>query len=1221
MKFTIIDPKKATERLIKQRVTRDEMEVFKSNLMALLDKINVIDAQPKDETEEHLKTYLRDFLLKTYYDGKNEINTRDKKDLVIHLGTNAGSKVGVIIEAKRPKNVSEMSTLGSPNKKALQELVWYFMDERVNKSNPDLKRLVITNVLEWYIIDVNDFDKLIYNNTRIKNLHANAVKEKKSSTWFYDEVAKILDELQIDLPCVRFNIRDYEQLIVNDDLEDDKQLLALYKLLSPHYLLKVPITNDSNTLDKQFYHELLHILGLAESKEGGKKLIGRLPKEKRHAGTFIESAIAEIDSLDKLSRLNRPSQYGATMEERLYSVAMELTITWVNRILFLKLLEGQLIKYHKGDTSYAFLNSERIKSFDDLNTLFFKVLARQTGDRLDGVKQAFAKVPYLNSSLFEPTDLEHNTLIVSNLRDDQSIPVYEKTILTEGHGVKRLDARERISTLEYLFRFLDAYDFGVEDAGGVRLEKKTIINASVLGLIFEKINGYKDGSFFTPGFITMYMCREAIRKAVVQKFNDVYKWNCQTFNELHEDVTDYVKKATEGRKEARKALNQTFNQIRICDPAVGSGHFLVSALNEMLAVKSELTILTDTEGDLLTNYNMSVVNDELLVTNEHSGEIFEYNPGNKESQRVQETLFNEKQTIIENCLFGVDINPNSVKICRLRLWIELLKNAYYKGPDYKELETLPNIDINIKCGNSLVSRFPIDADIKEILKSKKDSWNIRSYKEHVKKYRQSKSKAEKQAAMASLQMIKKDFKSEVDKPFRKKISEARGLADTLGTEILNLTAFKQTVGEDLKKKHAKAAETLQKLEKERDEIISNKIYENAFEWRFEFPEVLSDDGDFIGFDVVIGNPPYILVQSFGDQNVFNYYSRNFVTATYKIDTYALFYELGIKIMKDRAMLSFISPNTFLKNKHSTELRRLLLANSIYKIINFYTSVFEDASVDTLILMLSKGKQPVPNKLEFSPYKNNIQDLYQVEKLFHNQAEFETGDFVLELDIKPHVKNVLRKIEMNSELLKSFGRSYFGIQTFDRKRFVSNTKMNDNYFPVIDGGNVKRYYCEPSAEFVDFSKDSIKSGGDPSVYKKHRIVVRQIGVYPEGTIVQPYIMTLNTVYNIFLHVENIKFLRYLLAIINSKTLQFYWLKKYYDNKTTFPKIKKDPIESLPIIKPNDEMLSLISNLVAAAIAYKEQSIDTTELENQIDQLVYQLYDLTEEEIQIVEDSFK
>jgi adenine-specific DNA-methyltransferase len=180
----------------------------------------------------------------------------------------------------------------------------------------------------------------------------------------------------------------------------------------------------------------------------------------------------------------------------------------------------------------------------------------------------------------------------------------------------------------------------------------------------------------------------------------------------------------------------------------------------MIAVKNDLKILIDRAGKRLKEYHVEVINDELIVTDD-DGELFEYNPTNKESQRIQETLFHEKQTIIENCLFGVDINANSVKICRLRLWIELLKNAYYKNAT--ELETLPNIDINIKCGNSLVSRFAIDADLKPALKKSKSKWTIDSYRIAVDTYRNAENKEQKREMERLITDIKSDFRSEISK--------------------------------------------------------------------------------------------------------------------------------------------------------------------------------------------------------------------------------------------------------------------------------------------------------------------------------------------------------------------------------------------------------------------------------------------------------------------------
>lgn len=1201
MNFNILKPRKALNKaFLKVKPNRTEIEGFKQNLIKLTDHIN------EAETEEFHKNLVSTFLKDTYYKENHFINTKGRNDLVIHNGKDAKSTVGVIIEAKKPTNKAEMLKTDHINVKAFQELVLYYLRERITGKNLDVRYLVATNIYEWFIFDAQLFDKLFAHNkplvSQFTDFEENRLSIHKTEE-FYKEIAEpFINGITSDITFTHFDIRDFSSIIRNADKHDDSKLIALYKLLSPEHLLKLPFVNDSNSLDKRFYSELLHIIGLTETKQGSKKLIERKKEDERNTGSLIENAIIQLDSLDKISRLEKPYRFGETNKERLFNVALELAITWVNRILFLKLLEAQLISYHKGDKSYSFLNIERVKNYDDLNNLFFQVLARVPSERNSEVKAAFAKVPYLNSSLFEPTPIEHSGLFISQL-SDKKLPILSTTVLKDSTGKKRTG---EIDSLEYFFEFLDAYDFTSEGQEEIQEDNKTLINASVLGLIFEKINGYKDGSFFTPSFITMYMCRETIRRAVVQKFNEVKGWDCKTTDDLYNKIEDNAE------------ANRIINSIKICDPAVGSGHFLVSALNEIITVKSELHVLLDRNGKRLKEYHVEVENDELMITDE-DGEFLEYNPRNPESQRVQETLFHEKQTIIESCLFGVDINPNSVKICRLRLWIELLKNAYYK--ESGELETLPNIDINIKCGNSLVSRYALDADIKTALKRSK--WSIDSYRIAVMTYRNAQTKDEKRAMERLIDQIKSDFESEVAANDKRliKLNKAKGelLALTTQTTLFNRTKAEKTAWE----KQVKALTgAIQNLETELEEIRSNKIYENAFEWRFEFPEVLNDEGDFVGFDVVIGNPPYILVQSLGDQNIFNYYSQNFKTATYKIDTYALFYELGIKILSEKATLCYITPNTFLKNKHSKELRHLLLSNSLIEIINFYTQVFEDASVDTLILMLSKINQVNPNnKFGFSAYKNNTFKLFDVDKVYHFQNEFQKGNLELELDIDTSYRKLLAKIEHETKPLSYYGRSYFGIQTFDRKQFVSKSKINEYYFPVIDGGNVKRYKYDPNTEFVEFKKESIKSGGDPNVYRKYRIVVRQIGVYPEGTIIEPNLMTLNTIYNIFLHKDDIDLLRFLLSLINSKLFQFYWFKKYYDNKSTFPKIKKEPIENLPIKESNQIVIKQLSESVDKILIKKQQntSADTSDIETQIDQLVYQLYGLTEEEIKIVENS--
>ena len=253
---------------------------------------------------------------------------------------------------------------------------------------------------------------------------------------------------------------------------------------------------------------------------------------------------------------------------------------------------------------------------------------------------------------------------------------------------------------------------------------------------------------FTPGAVTMYMSREAIRQTIVHRFNEEMGWSCKDYETLkNKDIEDYAR------------ANAIVDSIRICDPAVGSGHFLVSALNEVIRTKYDLGILIDGSGKRIKkqDYSIDIENDELLVSDE-DGDPVSYIPGNQESQRIQETLFNEKRRIIENCLFGVDLNPNAVNICRLRLWIELLKNAYYtKESGYAELETLPNIDINIKVGNSLLRRFDLGQDISDILH--KNGISISAYRKAVSDYKNAHSKEERRDLEDYLRQIKGNLRT------------------------------------------------------------------------------------------------------------------------------------------------------------------------------------------------------------------------------------------------------------------------------------------------------------------------------------------------------------------------------------------------------------------------------------------------------------------------------
>ena len=521
-----------------------------------------------------------------------------------------------------------------------------------------------------------------------------------------------------------------------------------------------------------------------------------------------------------------------------------------------------------------------IPDYDELNKLFFQVLAKRVSDRSDSINEKYRKVPYLNSSLFEVNQLERQTIKISGL-DNSELPLFASTVLKDGSKPRY----KQLPTLRYLLEFLDAYDFASEGSEEVQEQSKTLINASVLGLIFEKINGHKDGSVFTPGAITMYMSREAIQQTVVRRFNEEMDWTCKDYDALkNKDIDDLAR------------ANAIVDSMHICDLAVGSGHFLVSVLNEIIRTKYDLGILVDSTGKRVKKqeYSIDIENDELLVSDE-DGNPFSYIPGNPESQRIQETLFNEKRKIIENCLFGVDLNPNAVNICRLRLWIELLKNAYYtKESGFIELETLPNIDINIKVGNSLLHRFDLSQDISGILR--KNGISISDYCQAVNKYKNAHSKDEKKTLEDYLQQIKGNLRTQIgqnDPKLKEKQKLESELNDLLAPQLFEISKKEQAARD---KKAKDLQNKIAKLQKEIDEIHDNKVFVDAFEWRIEFPEVLDENGKFIGFDCVIGNPPYIQLQKMGaDADALQ--KMNYQTYERTGDIYCLFYESGNILLK------------------------------------------------------------------------------------------------------------------------------------------------------------------------------------------------------------------------------------------------------------------------------------------------------------------------------------
>lgn len=1155
----IITPLKAlNSAFYKMPVLQSEIEKLSSNL-------DIYIKQGKaNESEEYHKGLIKDFLANTWYSPDYSVNTNGREDLVIYNGSGTESKPTVIIEAKSPTNVAEMFSINNPNCKAMQECVYYFLQENLRFGNNEVKHIIITDYNDFYIFDAKDFSRFFLAKTnpiveQFNKFEAKQLSDTKTS-YFYEKcakpaIAKWLENENITI--THFSPRDYVD-------KHGEELVPLYKILSPEHLLNKPFANDSNSLDKNFYAELLHIIGLEEVRDGGKKLIQRKSEKDRNRASLLESAIYQLED-----------QIGD--KQRLFETALHLTITWVNRLLFLKLVESQQLAYQRGNADYRFLTIEKVDSFDELNILFFKVLGKKVEERDRETREKYVHVPYLNSSLFELSE-EERLLQIHGIQN-KNLALYSKTVLKDDNG-RRLTGE--IDNLAYFFKFLDAYNFSSEGSGGITQSSKTLINASVLGLIFEKINGYKDGSFYTPGFITEYMAKEVVERAVVQKFNEVKGWKCQSIDDVSDEIDD------------RTEANQIINSVRICDPAVGSGHFLVSVLNRLLFIKSHLNILMDKEGKRIKNsdWELRLENDEISVLDE-DGNPFTYTT-NIERQRVQETLFNEKRTIIENCLFGVDINPASVYICRLRLWIELLKNTYYTAESgYTQLETLPNIDINIKCGNSLVSKFPVKVG-KSIMKDAENEAKSKDFRKRIKEYRE---------AVAI-------YKNESNKDNKRKVEQLIASIKSKIRSDVQLDLFDEQL-------NAK--------------VESEGIYKNSLEWILEFPEVLDDNGRFEGFDAVIGNPPYGI--SIKDE-----YRNILVKTKGKVPDYEIYYYfivLSHMILKNSSVMSYIVPNTWLFNTFAKDWRLNLFSK--WKLLSVLDcsqfSIFEEATVRNSIILFEKE-----TKGSHSVTYKNTKDIKTIEELLvQTDMSISKQDIIpmninwgLAFSLSNQTIKIINKIMGESTPLHSlFPEISQGLIAYDKykgqdeatikNRAYHHFEYKEGYKKWLWGEDVRRYETIWNGEeYIDYCS-GIANPRKPKFFKGKRLLIREI--------TNPYIfasIVTDEMYNdpsilIVLDSESYP-IEVVLAILNSKLATFYHF--HHSPKATkgaFPKILIQDINDFPIPSITPEQQQAINDLVDKIIAAKNKKsqADTREWEEEIDFLVYKLYGLSYDEVLVVD----
>ncbi|EIJ1812763.1 Eco57I restriction-modification methylase domain-containing protein [Campylobacter jejuni] len=1245
MHFTLLNEKDFFNPYYrKKQIMQNEFDIFNKALMQYLERLE----SSQSENEDYLvANALSPFLtmlnfkthIKTKQKGKSEIDLSISKD-------EFSKDLEVLIEAKKP-NSKEFITHTKVNSKALHETILYYFRNR--EYSFSLKFIIITDFYKFYIFKISEFEELFYKNPSFKKLFEEFCNPnslfKGNTEEFYKEVAKLIENSKENLKGFLIDLT----FLKDKQKSNFKNLASIYKTFHRDFLLSEFNPNDANSLNNAFYKELLYILGLCESKQNSKLIIAKSEESKEEQGTFYTAINSKL-------------------KEENFETILKLLILWLNRILFLKLIESNLVRFND-DKNLKFLNFKKIPDFDKLSELFFEVLAKEKSTRK---KSEFAYLPYLNSSLFEKQSIE-NTLEISSLSNDLKLFYYKNTVLKDD---KCKAKKGQVGLLEYLFEFLDSFDFGSDDEQSEILSQKELISSSVLGNVFEKLNGYKEGSFYTPSFITSYMCKESITKVVLDKFNAQFDLDAKDISELRKSL----------RKEDKKTQKELLNSIKICDPAVGSGHFLVSALNVMLSIYDELNLFDE-------EFYLEVQNDEILITG-RKGEFIEYKrpstPKDK-AHLIQQELFHTKKDIIENNLFGVDINPNSCEITKLRLWIELLKHSFYQSFDdenYHDLKTLPNIDINIKCGNSLVSYFETGKSLSHYPNIKE---RMGKYKRIVKDYKEGfyTDKSHINQEIKNLKISFKNFcfadkfKKEM-KGFNDKCEKySKKYGNFLAVDDENLKFFVSANLTLFDFDEKEATKEFANLKKEYDNIF-NLESNHPFEWRFEFPEILDDDGNFKGFDLIIGNPPYIRQEELKELKP--HLAKNYKVYKGTSDIYTYFYELGFNVLKENGILSFITSNKYTRAGYGEALREFLLKN--VKVLEYTDlngiKVFDSATVDTSILCFEKSKSK-DNKFKYLALSNEILKTcaYNIG-LYKDFAEFSQNSLSKEsFTFSDENTSALKaKIERIGTPLKEWQglNIYRGILTGYNEAFIITTEKRNEILAnckdeaekertaklirkMLRGRDIKRYSYEWAGLWVINAHNGYKNQNGEKVeainienypsLKKHfdefypqlekradkgltpynlrncayiEEFEREKIVYSE--IVRKPQFYLDTKLNFYAEATSFiltgENLKYLIAFLNNDFVAFIF-KTFYAGGNLGEngfRYKKAFLEKLPIPKINsknqklaDELINLVDEILKAK--EQDKNANTQELENKINSIVYKLYNLTEEEIKIIE----
>jgi len=780
-----------------------------------------------------------------------------------------------------------------------------------------------------------------------------------------------------------------------------------------------------------------------------------------------------------------------------------------------------------------------------------------------------------------------------------------------------------------------------------------------------------DHNIPVPSFIRTYMCRDAVTRIVLQRFKETIGVSYTNLTELSCKISDNIDEA-----------NKVFNSIRICNPTAGSGLFLITLVNEMIAVKSQLGILADREGNPLFRYKV-VANDEkgLEVYDRKSFNLCKFSNSDTESIRIQETLLYEKKIIIENCLYGTDMVRSNISIGALRLWIELLKHVCWRDA---QLRSFPFITPNLRFGDAMASRCSIHEDLKTVFK--RTGFSLADYKKMSTDLKNASTQEERKSLTQLIALNQNQLHHELtldERSHKELLKWQKELSELNAPSLFELD---EPDLKSLKSRQKEAEEMVEKYKQKVHDARHHPLYEHAIVWRYEFPDLLNDSGDFIGFDGIIASPHTTQNQIITDTVDSIKQSNYQMLINHSGNVFSQLLDLGHTLLKPDYFQYYIASNSLMMSISADKMHLYMMKDTNpLLLVEFDEAVYPDpmlAEKSIILLQKTHNQHQMMTcriKQDFDPSSISL-DTYIRESttLFMNDKEETDASpaFTVLSDVEKRIKS---QIEQTGTPLKSWDlQMYTGIRTGYDEAFFIDSKTRDEFIladyknsdiikPILLGENIKRYkpeqlqlwlICIPWHFPLLFDK-TIKQASEkaeerfsqqyPVIFKhllkyREKLLTRnaqEVGVLFEWYAVQRF--GTNNEWNDFTKPKIVwkretasphfyldynscavmdttcfvtgQHLKYLLGVLNSK-LGYYMLNDSPRLSNGEMHINDRTLEELKIPVPNPKIESEMISLVNKRTSDVYQN-DYEELDRSIDQLVYDVYGLDEEEREHIE----